>query len=246
MWLASVDQYSSAFDLWAASLGLTGEALLRLLLATLAGGLIGLERELRGREAGFRTNILVCVGSCLTMVVSLQFALRHWPHEQGVNINIDPARIAYGIMTGIGFLGAGTIIQQGGSIRGLTTAAAMWCVAAIGLAVGFGMYYIAFLAVVIVLMALWILGYFEGRVPKLRYRIMTIRRKWEVGCIAHTVADFKRAQFDVLDVSFERTPDLRYADISLKIAFTNKEQYFTFERHLEGDTQYHLLSAREL
>src|SRR3982751_5325636 len=113
------------------------ETATRILLAAIFGGLIGLEREVRGRQAGFRTYILVCVGSALVMVVSIQFAAHQWTAQsanQGININIDPARIAYGVMTGIGFLGAGAIVHaQGGLVRGLTTAAALWCVAAVGL-----------------------------------------------------------------------------------------------------------------
>jgi hypothetical protein len=81
--------------------------------------------------------MLVCVGCALVMLVSVAFAERTWPpHEGNFNINVDPARIAYGVMAGIGFLGAGTIIKHEVSVRGLTTAAAMWCVAAIGLAAG--------------------------------------------------------------------------------------------------------------
>src|SRR5438094_10626683 len=115
--LASLDTTAAHFDQWAASLGFTGEALLRLLLSAVAGGLIGLERELRGRQAGFRTNLLVCLGSALVMLVSVSFASKDWPHRSGVNINIDPARIAYGVMTGVGILGAGTIVQARGAVR---------------------------------------------------------------------------------------------------------------------------------
>src|ERR1051326_5466511 len=89
---------------------------MRLLMAMVAGGLVGLERELRGRQAGFRTNLLVCLGSALVMIVSISFASHPWnPQGPNVNINIDPARIAYGVMTGIGFLGAGTLLKSGGA-----------------------------------------------------------------------------------------------------------------------------------
>src|SRR5436305_14108047 len=102
MWLQHFDQSVAA---WAAGLGTTGEAWLRLLLAAIAGGLVGLERELRGRQAGFRTNLLVCLGSALTMIVSLNFATHQWsPQGPGVNVTADPARVAYGVMTGVGFL----------------------------------------------------------------------------------------------------------------------------------------------
>src|SRR4051812_14625262 len=83
---------------WGQSHSDTFELFMRLVLAVVAGGLVGLERELRGRQAGFRTTILVCLGSALVMVVSVSFATRHWSHESGVNINIDPARIAYSVM----------------------------------------------------------------------------------------------------------------------------------------------------
>lgn len=222
------------------------EAVVRLILAAAAGGLIGLEREMRGRQAGFRTNLLVCLGSALVMIVSISFATYSWKTHPNINLNIDPARIAYGVMTGIGFIGAGTIIQTRGSIRGLTTAAAMWCVAALGLAAGFGLYFLCILSTLLILIALWILDYFEDMLPKFRHRIVTVRRKWYPGCISDTIERFKSEKFRVVDVSFERTDDLLDADISLVIAFMNKKQYYTFEKQLEGDTDCQLLSAREM
>src|SRR3954468_5510383 len=117
---------------WGQSHSETFELFMRLVLAVVAGGLVGLERELRGRQAGFRTYILVCMGSALVMIVSVEMAVHHWqPQTAGVNINVDPGRIAYGVMTGIGFLGAGVIVQShSGAVRGLTTAAGLWCIAA--------------------------------------------------------------------------------------------------------------------
>src|SRR5205809_3811065 len=168
--LASLDTTAAHFDQWAASLGFTGEALLRLLLSAIAGGLVGLEREMRGRQAGFRTNLLVCLGSALVMIVSIQFASANWTHEPSVNVNVDPARIAYGVMSGIGFLGAGAIIKSGTNVRGLTTAAGLWCVAALGLSAGFGLYIITFIATGLVLLALWLLDYVESVLPRMRYR----------------------------------------------------------------------------
>jgi putative Mg2+ transporter-C (MgtC) family protein len=218
------------------------------MIAGVAGGLIGLEREVRGRQAGFRTNLLVCVGSCLTMIVSLHFATHSWQPQtanQGVNINIDPARIAYGVMTGVGFLGAGTIIHHRGSVRGLTTAAAMWCVAAVGLAAGFGMYVVTAMAVGVVLVALWLLDRVEARLPKLRYRTITVRRPWGEGVIEQTVAFFKEHELDVTDVSFERTEDLLQVDVSLMVAFTNRDQYYACERRLEKTPGYDFMATRE-
>src|SRR2546429_628361 len=110
--LAFLLNFESHFQQWASSLGHPLEALLRLMLAAIFGGLIGLEREVRGRQAGFRTNLLVCVGSALVMLVSISFPERRWNHDPDINLNIDPARIAYRILTGIGFLGARTILQH--------------------------------------------------------------------------------------------------------------------------------------
>src|SRR5262245_47624522 len=95
-----LDNWDAQIHTWAAALGWPGEGLLRLCLAVIAGGVVGLDREVRGRQAGFRTNMLVCLGSALVMVVSLQFAVQSWRHDPGFNINIDPARVAYGVMGG--------------------------------------------------------------------------------------------------------------------------------------------------
>src|SRR5687768_1027063 len=244
--LGVIDGWDARMNAWANSLGWPWEGFVRLTLAAIAGGLVGLEREFRGRQAGFRTNILVCLGSAMAMIVSTEFARRAWPHDPNVNINIDPARIAYGVMTGVGFLGAGTILHNKGTVRGLTTAAAMWCVAAIGLAAGVGMYLMTILAALLVVGALWLLDYVEGMLPKVRYRTVTIRRKWQVGLIAQTIDRFEAANLKVVDASFERTDDLSEADINLKIAFMNKGEYYSFERKLEGDTDYQLMATREL
>src|SRR5256714_9062086 len=109
------------------------EALVRLALAAALGGAVGLERELREREAGFRTHLLVSVGSALFTIASA-YGFRDFLVSGGNVVRADPTRIAAQIVTGIGFLGAGAIIRQGLSVRGLTTAATLWVVAAIGLA----------------------------------------------------------------------------------------------------------------
>jgi len=112
------------------------EIVLRLALAVVLGGVIGFERERHNRPAGFRTHILVCAGSALLMMVSAYGFTAH----VGNGFESDPGRIAAGVVTGIGFIGAGTILQQRGSIRGLTTAATIWVVSGVGLAVGIGFY----------------------------------------------------------------------------------------------------------
>jgi putative Mg2+ transporter-C (MgtC) family protein len=130
------------------------EALLRLALAAALGGLIGVERELREREAGLRTHMLVALGSALFTIVSAYGFSDFLESGQSV-VRADPTRIAAQIVTGIGFLGAGAIIRQGLSVRGLTTAATLWVVAAIGLAAGAGYYGGAVITTALVLVSLW-------------------------------------------------------------------------------------------
>lgn len=233
---------------WANGLMWPLDGLFRLFLAAVCGGLVGLEREVRGRQAGFRTNLLVCLGSALVMVVSMQFAHRglQIDPKPGVNVNIDPARIAYSVMSGVGFLGAGTIVQnKGGTIRGLTTAAGMWCVAAIGLCAGFGLPLMTILATLMVLASLWILDYIEDALPKRRYRYLIVRRPWQIGCIASTVDYLKKRGMDVLDAAFERSDDLKEVDIKLHIAFVDKKDFYSAERQLEGDDTLQLIETRD-
>src|SRR6059058_6311856 len=131
-----------------------GEALVRLALAAVLGGAVGFERELREREAGLRTHMLVAIGSALFTIVSAYGFHEFLTSGQSV-VRADPTRIAAQIVTGIGFLGAGAIIRQGLSIRGLTTAATLWVVAAVGLAAGAGYYSVAVITTALVLIALY-------------------------------------------------------------------------------------------
>jgi putative Mg2+ transporter-C (MgtC) family protein len=130
------------------------EALLRLTLAATLGGAVGIERELREREAGLRTHLLVALGSALFTIVSA-YGFHEFLSSGASVVRADPTRIAAQIVTGIGFLGAGAIIRQGLAVRGLTTAATLWVVAAIGLAVGAGYYGGALITTGVVLVALW-------------------------------------------------------------------------------------------
>lgn len=131
--------------------------ILRILIAALLGGIIGLEREYRAKEAGFRTHFLVGLGSALFMVVS-QYGFEHILATQP-NVSLDPSRIASQVVSGIGFIGAGTIIFQKQVIRGLTTAAGLWATAAIGLACGASLYVIAVASTIMVLACLETLNY---------------------------------------------------------------------------------------
>jgi putative Mg2+ transporter-C (MgtC) family protein len=239
-----MDPLSDIISHWLSPLGWTGEAIVRLALAGILGGLVGLERELRGREAGFRTNLLVCVGSALVMLVSVRFAAYPWGRTNGnFNVNIDPARIAYGVMGGIGFLGAGAILKHGAGIRGLTTAAGLWCIAAIGLACGFGLYVLACATSGLVLIAVWGLYYLERIVPRQRYRMLTFRCPWQAGALKGLIDQIEAAGLHVVDQSFRREGDLSEVDLRLYVAFQKRFDYDSLIERLRTDGQCRLIAS---
>ncbi len=141
----------------------------KLLLTVFLCGLIGLERDIRGRHAGLRTHILVGLGSCLFMIISTFIYNEFHSFNADSVLRIDPARIAAQIITGIGFIGAGTILRSGTTIIGLTTAGSIWVCAGIGMATGIGYYHPALLTTAIALIALLILNKVELVYPKTTY-----------------------------------------------------------------------------
>jgi putative Mg2+ transporter-C (MgtC) family protein len=150
------------------------EMAFRMAAALVAGGLIGLERSHRGRPAGFRTHALVCLSSTLLMLVTAYES--HWfPRDSAARVILDPTRMAQGIMTGIGFLGAGAIIKDGLSVRGLTTAASIWITAAIGILTGVGFYFAALVGTVLTLGTLSTFRWIEARLPTETYSLFMVR-----------------------------------------------------------------------
>lgn len=150
--------------------------LLHLGLAVLAGGLIGLERTYHGRPAGFRTHTLVCTASSLLMLLTVYQwqLLTNAPLE---TMRVDPTRMAQGIMTGIGFLGAGVIMKEGLTVRGLTTAASIWITASIGILIGIGFYFPAIVATLVTLGTLSLFRWIEAIMPSQFYARLHIRFK---------------------------------------------------------------------
>src|SRR5438552_372432 len=137
---------------------------LRIVGALLIGGLIGLERSFHGRPAGFRTHSLVCIASALLMLVTVY--QNEWMTQVALDaIRTDPTRMAQGIMTGIGFLGAGVIFKEGLTVRGLTTAASIWMTASIGVLVGVGFWYPAVIGALATLLVLAVFRVIEVRLP---------------------------------------------------------------------------------
>ena len=146
----------------------------RLFFSLLGGGIIGLERAIHGREAGFRTHTLVCVSSSLLMLL-MSFQWQLIPQQYIDTIRTDPTRMAQGIMTGIGFLGAGVIIKEGLTVRGLTTAASIWMTAAIGIVIGMGFYEPAMYATLITIITLSLFRWVESKIPSFKYAQLSVR-----------------------------------------------------------------------
>ncbi len=190
------------------------EITLKLLLAVALGGLVGLERETSHKPAGFRTNILICVGSAMMMILSGLVL------GTSGTANIDLTRIAAGVITGIGFMGAGTIIRARGSIVGLTTAATLWAMAGLGLVIGAGYYLAAVIFTAIVISTLVAFRYLEEhflkKIPyfyhlKMKYAkdILTNVRKLAVheGVKLDDLALRKEGHFAVLDLAFHTSAE---------------------------------------
>jgi putative Mg2+ transporter-C (MgtC) family protein len=135
-----------------------------LLVALAAGGLIGFERSYHGRPAGFRTHSLVCVASSALMLITV-YQSQWFSQPIAGNVVLDPTRMAQGIMTGIGFLGAGVIFKEGLTVRGLTTAASIWITAAIGILAGIGFYFPLIITTVLTLGTLSVFRWIEAKVP---------------------------------------------------------------------------------
>lgn len=164
------------------------EIIFKLCLACILGALIGLERESLNRPAGLRTYTLVCVGSTLAMIVSVDIYLQFYH-----TVNADPGRIAAQVVSGIGFLGAGTIMREGATVRGLTTAAGLWVVACIGLAVGAGLYVPSIATTVLILFVLIYFVKVEEKITGMRdYKglLMLVEdRPGQVGTIGSILGD---------------------------------------------------------
>ena len=209
------------------SLTWAGQAVPRLAVACLLGGLIGLEREIHGRSAGFRTQLLVALGSALAMVVSLNFA-EVYGQSTSQAIKVDPARIAYGIMSGIGFLGAGAILRYGIGVRGMTTAASLWCTAAVGLACGFGMFIIAASATAMVILALTLLNKIDRFIPTRLYKSITV--SLPIG-EQDQASKLKKALEDqgvhIIDMEYERNTEQSVETITFHVSVPSRAHPLT-------------------
>jgi putative Mg2+ transporter-C (MgtC) family protein len=168
----------------------------RLGCALLAGAVIGLEREFRGKAAGMRTNMLICFGSCLLMILSIEIA-----HE--AKGNADPARIASQVVTGIGFLGAGAIIRSHLHVSGLTTAATIWAIAALGLIIGAGLLWLSLLSTALIVVTLTVGTLIERAIRK-RGATRAVELSMEKGSIYDALAVLRDMQITPEGIDVER------------------------------------------
>ncbi|MBT3394372.1 MAG: MgtC/SapB family protein [Waddliaceae bacterium] len=181
----------------------------RLFLAAFLAAVIGLERDIHGRAAGLRTHLLVGLGSGLFMIMSLLVANA---------ASTDPGRIAAQIVTGIGFLGAGAIMKEGFSVRGLTTAACFWIVAAIGMAAGAGYFSLAICTTIIALLSLSVLRYFDKMYKKESYRTLTIKVPNNVDTKKIIdIAKYKSSSVLFVDINKDYTADMQTIKLTLRI-----------------------------
>ena len=200
-------------------------ALAKLLLAAVLGGVVGWERERHGRWAGFRTHILVSLGACLMMLVSefIQTRYSHIPSE--TVIRMDPSRVAAQIVTGIGFLGAGAIIKSGANmVRGLTTAACLWVVAGIGMAIGCGYIVPALATVVLALITLLALNRLDPVIRAHNYKDVIVEAKGDCDVLGQIRDTFAGAGLVVKDVGFDLDKDRDRTVYELSVRYTRDEQ----------------------
>ncbi len=178
------------------------EIILRLILATALGGFIGYEREHTNRPAGFRTHILVCVGAALVMITSQYMMFKN------AGTSIDPTRLGAQVISGIGFLGAGTIIRDGFNVRGLTTAASLWAVSCVGIAVGSGFYIGAIAATAFVFLTLITLKKAERRFSKRnRYRTFIVEADNVTGLVGQVSSYMEGQRVEIKNIQLYKSKD---------------------------------------
>ena len=209
------------------------EMLLRLLAAVGAGACIGYERSFHGRPAGLRTHVLVCLASAVLMLVTVYEA--HWVRESGEE-RLDPTRMAQGIMTGIGFLGAGVIVKEGLNVRGLTTAASIWITAAIGVLAGVGLYVPMLFSVVLTVAVLSVFRWIEMRVPTQAYYYFDVMYAREGNLSEEGIRQLlRKLGFSVANLSYrlEGVGTDRYLRHKMTLQTTDRSAASRLARYLE-------------
>ncbi len=214
-----------------------------LVVAALAGGLIGIERSYHGRPAGFRTHTLVCMASSILMLVTVYQKV--WFADADLEtVRIDPTRMAQGVMTGIGFLGAGVIMKEGLSVRGLTTAASIWMTAAIGILAGVGFYSAVAVGTALTLIVVSVFRWIEDRIPTLLYAHLTLRFSRD-----ETMAESELQElicslgFTIANISYSSGREDEFFEYSMIIRTLNRENMRLLSNvlcSLESITKFHI------
>ena len=199
------------------------EALLRILLSILLGGLIGLERELHGRAAGFRTHILVCLGATIITLASTKLYPGFANLTSNNVVRIDPGRIAAGIVTGIGFLGAGVILRSEKAVRGLTTAASIWFTAGLGIVIGVGLYLLSCEAAVFALATLFLLRKTENYIRQDWYATVKVRADRKEGLLGEIIEICRQHDLTVKGYEIEDDIQNNMVTITLDVRFKRRE-----------------------
>ncbi|MGO9121845.1 MAG: MgtC/SapB family protein [Desulfomonilaceae bacterium] len=212
-------------------------------IAAVAGGLIGFERSYHGRPAGFRTHTLVCMASSLLMLVTIY--QKQWFSLADIEtVRIDPTRMAQGVMTGIGFLGAGVIMKEALSVRGLTTAASIWITAAIGILAGVGFYSAAFVGTVFALVVVLVFRWIETRIPTLAYARLTLRFRRDMTMPETELLALITSQgFSVANMSYSADREDNFFEYSMTIRTPSNDSMRSLPTILsatESITEFHI------
>ncbi|MCP4144437.1 MAG: MgtC/SapB family protein [bacterium] len=212
-----------------------GIFVLRLLVAMVLGGLVGMERQTRGRAAGLRTNILVCLGSAAVIVAFQKLSLEFNVGAESA-IRMDPARAAAGVITGIGFLGAGTIVKSKDFVRGLTTAASIWVVSAIGVTVGLGEYVISIVLTLLTLIALYALH----RLPIDGDHYFPLQLKWtgNLELLTEVTDQIQQDGVQIKNCSVVRQPKTGSCQATLVLRIRKKEHDNEIFDRLQADERF--------
>jgi len=215
-------------------------------IAVIAGGLIGLERSYHGHPAGFRTHTLVCMASSILMLVTI-YQKQWFPGADLETVRIDPTRMAQGVMTGIGFLGAGVIFKEGLSIRGLTTAASLWVTAAIGILAGVGFYSVVCIGTIFVLGVVSVFRWIESRMQTLVYAHLTLRFRRDMTMPEAELRKLVGGQdFDVTNMSYSAEKEANFFEYSMTIRTLNKDNVSRLSNvfsNIESITEFHIFPS---
>ncbi|ACM20744.1 MgtC family protein [Geotalea daltonii FRC-32] len=208
------------------SLAVDVEMVVRLLLASLLGGIIGLEREIHGRPAGFRTHLLVSLGSSLFVVSSIEFYWVFGNFNGTLPVGVDPGRVAAQVVTGIGFLGAGAIIRENASVRGLTTAACLWIASAIGIACGIGLFGIASVVTGISLVSLLFLKRIERVLARDVYATVKVSGNDREGLIADMETLMNKNKLEITAARIEKNIEEKLIHVEYDLKLSSRNEIF--------------------